>query len=362
MSTQPIVHKEIEAMQVAGIKAVIEERAELLPLFEPLRQACGDTICGPAMAIYHYGAVKDGLLVEAAYPVSRPVETEQIHTRQLEEARAWTVLHQGSHEKIRETTLAVIEHGRTHAGTAGGLREIYLALDPDHPEQNVTEIQLVKHEWDRLLAEGVEKTLGAAARQQVMAGIEQIAPESPLEAYAEWIRGAMERLDSLTDDPEKKYQVLSGCAHVFSDERIGHLRSIYERRREIDDVLQEMYKDPAWYEDPVRKGNVLYMRKVPYDPEGYEQGATPVERRKAYCHCAFVRPYLDQVPARMSPTFCWCGSGWYRRLWEGILGQPIKIDHVETLLKGHDQCTLTITLPLTLEGEMTPELASSGLS
>jgi hypothetical protein len=104
------------------------------------------------------------------------------------------------------------------------------------------------------------------------------------------------------------------------------------------------------------------MRKVPYDPEGYEQGATPVERRKAYCHCAFVRPYLDQVPARMSPTFCWCGSGWYRRLWEGILGQPIKIDHVETLLKGHDQCTLTITLPLALEGEMTPELASSGLS
>jgi effector-binding domain-containing protein len=362
MSTQPIIHKEIEAMQVAGIKAVIEERAELLPLFEPLRQACGDAICGPAMVIYHHGAVKDGLLVEAAFPVSRPVETRQITTRQLEEARAWTLIHHGSHEKIREMTLAVIEHGRTHAGTAGGLREVYLALDQDHPEQNVTEIQLVKHEWDHLLAEGIEKTLGLAARQQVMVGIEQIAPESALEAYTEWIRGAMERLDSLTDDPEEKYQVLSGCAHVFSDERIGHLRSIYERRREIDDVLLEMYKDPAWYEDPVRKGNVLYMRKVPYDPAGYEQGATPVERRKAYCHCAFVRPYLDQVPSRMSPTFCWCGSGWYRRLWEGILGQPIKIEHVETLLKGHDQCTLTITLPLTLEGKMTPERADSARS
>jgi hypothetical protein len=64
----------------------------------------------------------------------------------------------------------------------------------------------------------------------------------------------------------------------------------------------------------------------------------------------------------MSPTFCWCGSGWYRRLWEGILDQPIQIRHVETLLQGNDQCTLTITLPLALEGEMSPELASSGAS
>ena len=78
MSTQPIVHKEIEAMQVAGIKAVVEKRADIFPLFELSRQACGDAICGPAMAVYHFGAVKDGFLVEAAFPVSGPVETEQV--------------------------------------------------------------------------------------------------------------------------------------------------------------------------------------------------------------------------------------------------------------------------------------------
>ena len=31
-------------------------------------------------------------------------------------------------------------------------------LDLDDPEQNLTEVQLVKHEWDRLLAEGVKET------------------------------------------------------------------------------------------------------------------------------------------------------------------------------------------------------------
>jgi hypothetical protein len=102
------------------------------------------------------------------------------------------------------------------------------------------------------------------------------------------------------------------------------------------------------------------MRKVPYDPEGYETAATPAERRQAYCHCRFVRPYLDEIPSRLSPTFCWCGSGWYKRLWEDLLGQPVKIEQMETLIKGHDQCTLTITLPLKLEGEMSPEVAKGG--
>lgn len=66
---------------------------------------------------------------------------------------------------------------------------------------------------------------------------------------------------------------------------------------------------------------------------------------------------MRRIPARLSPTFCWCGAGWYRRLWEGILSQPIKVEHMETLIKGHDQCTLVITLPLALEGEMSPEVA-----
>jgi len=355
MSAPIVVHKELEAVQIASIKAVVETRADILPLFEPLRQACGEAVCGPAMALFHYGAVKDGLLIEAALPVSRPIETGQVRTRLLEARRAWTARHSGPHATIRETTLKILEYAQSHAGTVGGgVREIYLTLDPEHPADDLTEVQVVRHEWDRLLAEGVHQVLGVAARQRVMEGIERLTPESSAETYREWIRGALDRLDALTDGPEKKYRIVSCCAHVFPEERIAHLRAIYEQRYDVDDVLRDMYQDPAWYEDPLRKGNVLHVRKVPFDPQGYEKGATATERRRAYCHCEFVRPYLDQVPAKLSPTFCWCGAGWYRRLWEGILGQPIKVEHMETLIKGHDQCTLVITLPLALEGEMSP--------
>lgn len=355
MTDMPIVYKKLEPALIAFIKMRIDTRAEIPPLFDRLRMACGEAICGDALVVFHGGAVKEGHLIEAAFPVTRPVEMGEVHTRTLEAAPALTMLHHGAHQTIRETVLQIYDYLGKHAWTTSLFRrEIYRVLDPASPENNVTEVQIVLHEWDCLFAEGAEKVLGAAARQQLVQGIESITPDSSFAEYTAWIQGAIERLDALTDDSEKKCQVVSHCAHVFPQERIDHLRAIYERGT-VDDVLCEMYTDDFWYEKPVRRGNVIYMRKNPYDPEGYASAATPAERRKAYCHCPFVHPYLGEIPAKLSPTFCFCGAGWYRRLWEGILGQPVKIEQVETLLKGHDQCTMMITLPLELAGECSPE-------
>jgi effector-binding domain-containing protein len=357
MSASVVIHKPVGGMQIASIKTVIAKRADLSPLFELLLRACGDAVCGPAMAIFHYGSVKEGLLAEAAYPVSRPVESGDVHTRELETRQAWTLIHHGPHETVRSTTLKIFEYLESHAGTVGGgTREIYLDLDPAHPEANRTEVQVIDHEWHQRLASSVEEVLGAAARQQVMVGIESVTTESSAEAYRDWIHAAMGRIDLLTDNPEAKYKIVSCCAHVFPQVRIDRLRAIYEQDHNIDDVLREMYTDPDWYEEPVRKGNQLFMRKVPFNVEAYKKATDPVERRQAYCHCAFVRPYLTESPAKISPTFCWCGAGWYRRLWEGVLGQPIQVEHVETLVRGNDCCTLVITLPIQAEGELSPEM------
>ena len=119
MSSPDVVHKEIASMQVACIKAVVEQRVDIFPLFEPLRQVCGDAIYGPAMVIYHFGAVQTGFLVEAAFPVSRPVETDRVYTRRLEEARAATLIHRGPYDTLRETAMQLFEVSGARAGAAG---------------------------------------------------------------------------------------------------------------------------------------------------------------------------------------------------------------------------------------------------
>jgi hypothetical protein len=355
MTDNPILYKRLEPALIAFIKAHIYTRAEIPPLFESLRAACQGAIQGDPVVIFHGGAVKDGYLIEAAYPVRYPVESGEIHSRTLEAVPALTMLHYGDHQTLRETVLKVYDYLGKHAWTTSLFRrEIYRTLDPNKIDGNVTEVQVILHEWDSLLAEGAEKVLGAKARRILMQGIESITPSSSFDEYTTWIQAAMTRLDALTDDDEEKCQVVSRCAHVFPQERIDHLRAIYTDG-ELDDVLREMYSDDFWYEKPVRRGNVIRMRKNPYDPDGYAKAATPAERRKAYCHCPFVHPYLDEIPSKLSPTFCYCGAGWYRRLWEGILDQPVKIDHVETLLRGNEQCTLAITLPFELGGECSSE-------
>jgi effector-binding domain-containing protein len=355
MNDTPILYKKLEPTQIAFIKTCIDTRDQIPVHIERLRLICGEKICGKAQVIFHGEAVKDGFLIEAAFPVTQPVERDEVHPRILEAAPALTMFHYGAHPTIRATVLKVYDYLGKHAWTTSLFRrEIYHALDLSEPEKNVTEVQVILHEWDQLFAEGAEKFLGLEARQWLIQGIESITPESSFEDYTAWIQGAIECLDMLVDDEEQKCLVVSYCAHVFLQERIEHLRVIYEQGK-FDDILHEMYTDDFWYEKPVRRGNVLYMRKNPFNPEGYENAATPAERRKAYCHCSFVHPYLDEVPARLSPTFCYCGAGWYRRLWEGILNQPVKIEHVETLLRGYDQCTLSITLPLELTGECSPD-------
>jgi predicted hydrocarbon binding protein len=47
----------------------------------------------------------------------------------------------------------------------------------------------------------------------------------------------------------------------------------------------------------------------------------------------------------LSDTHCFCGSGWYDQLWEGILGKPVEIEVLQSILKGDDCCTFAITLP-----------------
>jgi len=90
MTDSPILYQKLEPVRIAYIKTSVDSRDEIPSLFDQLRSACGDAMCSEAadtnhpMVIFHGGAVKDGFLVEAAIPVTRPVETGEVHTRILE--------------------------------------------------------------------------------------------------------------------------------------------------------------------------------------------------------------------------------------------------------------------------------------
>lgn len=333
-----VVYKYVDDQLVAGVRYEGDfEAAD--SIFTTLRQQCGGHICGPALIVRHYGTgVKDGVDLSLCFPVSQSIEAGDTHSWVLEGGEALSLLQHGSRDGIGESYGKLYgylgEHGLISQLVA---REVYLSSDPDNPEENVIELQAFLHKWEDLLAESVERVLGEEAGSEIVRGIEGLTPQTDLDDRVRWVNAALERLEGYADDMQK-FEVLSPCADIFPQERIDKLRAVYEQNRSVDDVLKAMEDDPDWYESPVRDGDIIYMDKIIFDRKGYEEATTEAEKRKCRCHCPIARQRLDTI----SPTLCYCSTGWYRRLWEGILGKPVWVETLECLPRGNDRCLFAI--------------------
>jgi predicted hydrocarbon binding protein len=44
-------------------------------------------------------------------------------------------------------------------------------------------------------------------------------------------------------------------------------------------------------------------------------------------------------------TYCYCGAGFYKGIWEYILQRPVRVEVRESVLKGDDVCRIIVHLP-----------------
>ncbi|MFX0125041.1 MAG: hypothetical protein ACFFAE_15525 [Candidatus Hodarchaeota archaeon] len=204
--------------------------------------------------------------------------------------------------------------------------------------------------WMKKFSESLDQYMGVAVRKKVMEGSEELESKSSGDKKARWIKGAMERFDELVDE-ETREKVMTSCSHVFPKTRIRPLKSKYTETGSIDAVLKLMHQDHSWgglsyYEYPKREGNTIYVTKIPFNPKKYEQTSDMNEKKYHYCHCGLVKASLKASDIKISPTFCHCGAGWYKTLWEGILEKPVRIEVLQSVIRGDDHCQFAIHLPL----------------
>ena len=249
-----------------------------------------------------------------------------IHTEPLAEIRNCYIL---ISKYLREKGLLGKEHGR----------EVWHEYTNDDSSANCIEVQTLILTWHSNFREKVKELLPEKEADQVLENYETLSVESSRGERFDWTRDSLERLSEVAND-EQQYEILSCCGHRFPKPRIKEMRAIYLKNRDVDEVLEAMQPD-SWYANPRREGNAIIEMKQPADAQGYEKATTRKEKRDCYCFCTPLKGRLDDMP----PTYCNCGAGWYRQLWEGILGQPLKVEITKSLLKGDDVCQFTITLP-----------------
>jgi len=220
-------------------------------------------------------------------------------------------------------------------------------------------------QWLAKFSKGVENTVGSAVRLKVMKGSDRLAASANQQEVIDWTIEAMDRLDDLVDAKSRR-DIMTGCACHFPDQRLLPLRAEYQRTKDIDKVhmmLRQLFVSDlknvlklddelvnkilswGWGVAGVRRSNTIIATKVPFELKEHLASTDPREKRYHYCHCPRIREAIKSPETRISKTYCYCGAGFYKHIWETILQQPVEVEVLESVLEGNDLCKIAIHLP-----------------
>ena len=193
-------------------------------------------------------------------------------------------------------------------------------------------------DWTNKLNESLIKITDESVRKEVMEGSENLNNLNE-KGKANWVKQALDKLDRLVPDKDKRYDIMTNCSCECADHLIENFKNEYKMNNDIDNLLNKMYKNP-FYVHPRRVGNTIYFVKVACNKEKYDNAVTPEEKRYHYCHC----DYIKAADLPISSTHCFCSAGWYKRIWEGILERPVKAEMVKSIMQGDNKCEFAVYL------------------
>ena len=212
----------------------------------------------------------------------------------------------------------------------------------------------------------LDETVGEEIREMVIQDGEVLSAESDRQEVIEWTRRAMERLDSLVDENASR-AVLSACTCHYPKANLQEIKAVYAATKDVDRVhglLQKQFesflKDTmqvsaemlaeivsrGWGSAGTRQGNTIVATKIPKSSYliEYMNETDPEIRRQYYCHCPRVREAVKDNLI-ISSTYCYCGAGFYKGIWEEILQRPVEVEVLESVLSGGELCKIAIHLP-----------------
>jgi hypothetical protein len=220
--------------------------------------------------------------------------------------------------------------------------------------------------WLAKFSNCLDEFVGKEIRREVMKGFGQLSSRSSGSEVIDWTKGAMERLDSRVGEEGRK-QVMTGCACQYSKSDLQEIKERYRTTKDVNlahQMLQEQFElflrdtlnlseglieevvNRGWGSAGIRRGNTIIATKIPksgYLVE-YMKETDPEKKRQYYCHCPRIREII-KTSGTISVTYCYCGAGFYKGIWEEILQQPVEVEVLESVLKGDEVCKIVISLP-----------------
>lgn len=220
----------------------------------------------------------------------------------------------------------------------------------------------------------VGERFGAKVQDDVFAeiGISPLGTPSPEKPYH--MHPVLRRLAEKVGD-EALRELLSACLRDLPDKYFVADRRKYRKARDIDDYLKKKHqafvrqlrkcqrerrlffaqevtddviafvRDDPEIESGRREGAVVYVSKIPYQTARFLAETDPMLKRYYACHCPWAREAIRSGDVHLEEALCHCSGGFHKKPWEIIFERPLKVDVLESVLRGDKRCRFVIHLP-----------------
>ena len=115
--------------------------------------------------------------------------------------------------------------------------------------------------------------------------------------------------------------------------------------QKITKEVVEHVRNNSYIESGVRQGDKIIIEKIPHMAKEYLAEKDEHKKRYYYCHCPWVKEAFKESEKPLSPVFCNCSAGFYRAYWEIVFGEDVRVDVLESLLKGDTVCKFAVHVP-----------------
>jgi len=72
----------------------------------------------------------------------------------------------------------------------------------------------------------------------------------------------------------------------------------------------------------------------------------PKMKRYYACHCQLARSSILDGDSKELEGFCYCSAGYEKNSLEVVLGLPLEVEVLESVLAGDDVCKFAIKIPI----------------
>ena len=218
-----------------------------------------------------------------------------------------------------------------------------------------------------------EKYAGKEITDKVFEGFKYPPLGTPIEEVPNYTKELMKRLKKNTE-PDLYKKILAGNNHGVSEKASFAEKELYEKSESLEQYLKERHErkvaelqeycdeEKVWFEQEitqpvvdfvksnqeilsaVKKGNKLYVTKIPYDTVGFLKAKSDKEKNYYACHCTFARESIINESEDIPSEWCYCSAGFAKFPFEVILGRELKVKVLKSALDGDGICRFEIDL------------------